>query len=34
MVVELTRQIHAGVLKPDPSNMALAHEMLATASPA
>ena len=28
MVVELTRQIHAGVLKPDPSNMALAHQMI------
>ncbi len=32
MVVELTRQIHAGVLKPDPSNMALAHKMTATST--
>lgn len=30
MVVELTRQIHAGTLKPDPSNMELARRMLAS----
>ena len=29
MVVELTRRIQAGVLKPDPSNMGLAHQLLA-----
>lgn len=29
VVVELTRQIHAGELKPDPSNLDLAHEMMA-----
>lgn len=29
VVVELTRQIHAGELKPDPSNLDLVHEMMA-----